>query len=503
MNNDTYMQGRDNISGDENLQPASPPPEPLAQHQQQYWQTVSASPGPKRGRAWIWIVVAAVFLIAAIVCAIVVFGAGKNARGLNGNAGVVAAYNFFREQQETQASLTGSVQKEIGNRLLAEPFEIGSRLKIGSDSFTERDMPFDTITVDLDTKYDMNDLGVKVRALGMEVLAAYLIEDNVVLDLMGQAACVPIELPKKEDLLKSMPLKDRVMVFLPFLPDEDSDMLMRLLETFAMSIPDEYTKTDIEDVYSPMEDKNVQMNAVTTTLNSDAIKNMAKDFAGRLKADRELSEELQNFLNEITQFFGLKDVDLMNALDQMTNSQELEELPYIQLSWSVYQRQGRYTGIRFLIDNNDMDTEFTMMSEYSEKTCYKSIIEKVSGETVQEAAYQTTYDGDSVKIKGTFTTASKDPLSSKQVSAKIELDGTYDIKKDSNNEYSVTIDLNLTNSETNSQQMSIDLILDADVRMGLDLKTLKDSPDWNGIYEKEWGSFEDILKGLNSLGSLF
>ena len=195
---------------------------------------------PKKSRAWIWIAAVAVVVVVCVVLAVVVFGGGGGSGDITGNAGVVSAYQFFAQQQEKQESMMGPVQKEIGKRLMEEPFEIASELEVASDSFADLGLPVSSITVDLDAKYDLKDLGVKVKAMGMEVLGAYVIEDDVVLDVMGQATSMPIDLPVETDLGKQMRLKSGYWRSCRFYPRTTICLWIcskRLPSPFRTSIP--------------------------------------------------------------------------------------------------------------------------------------------------------------------------------------------------------------------------------------------------------------------------
>lgn len=456
----------------------------------------------KKSKKWIWILAgAALIAVAAVVIALVFFGKGG---GRAGNEGVWAAYDYFAGMQEKQESMVGSTQKELTGRLMEEPFEIDAELKVKSDMIAELGLPIpiNSITLDFDAKYDMKDFGVKMGALGMFEFGAYLIEEAVVLDIMGQTASVPIDLPIKADLGEQMPLKERAMAFLPFFP-EDSEMFMRLLEKFAIAVPDKYTETDEKRVYSPMNDKKVKMNVITTELDGDAVKEVIENLAEGMEEDEELNDELQDFLDDITKFFGLEKADVQDGLEELNDLIQKEDLEDFEFSWSVYEREGSYVGISINAEIDSEDFEIVLMTEYTENEGIVVAQVFVGGQEIQNQRVESAWDGDKMEFDSEIFMVNESYFGKEETTTIIE--SKSEIIKEDSDKYTVTMDYAIdveTEVEDTQNEMSFEIGIEADCLFGNDLETLEDSRDWEDIYEEDWGDIEDLFEGLNALGSM-
>lgn len=472
-------------------------------YREPYAQPTQGSQKTKKKRFWIWILVA--LILTAVVIGAVIAATGILENGQRkGNMGVWAVYDYFDQEFKGQQRL-GSMQNEFSQRIINEPFEIESEFEIGSDSFSDLGIPFRSISIDIDAKYDMRDLGIKIGALGMDLGSVYLIEDDLVLDVMDQASSIPIDLPIEADLSQSMPLKDRAMAFLPFLP-EDEQFFMRLLMQVAMSVPDEYTQKETADVYSPLEDKEVKMNAITTTLDADAIKQVAGNLSQGLEDDKALKNELQTMLDDFAIFFDLDVVDLDEVLGEMADVQ-IDESEFDEFSWSVYQKDGNLVGMNIRADSVDNEMSAIFVTESSGNKYYVRSVILQNGVEVQNADYIYTYEGDTMYLNANTTQKTESYLGGYDVMTAV-IDGTYEIQKQANNEYSAifeaTIDQTTSNTQTdkNDSEISFDIGFKADCLFGNDLDTLKESKEYGDIYDMEWGDIGDLMKGLNKLGNL-
>ena len=95
-----------------------------------------------------------------------------------------------------------------------------------------------------------------------------------------------------------MPLTDRMKALNSLAADEDfSDLMEKVMMELAPAIPDELTEKDTVDVYSPLEDDEVEMTAYTTTLDIDDIYDIIVAFGENLEENDELLDELQDMLD--------------------------------------------------------------------------------------------------------------------------------------------------------------------------------------------------------------
>lgn len=443
-----------------------------------------------KGKLWLWITLAVLFVcgVTATVAAMLgIIGAsgGRDENkndGLKGNAGVVAVYGFFVEQQEARESQTGRIAKEIGKRLQEEPFEIVSELNVDMDGLDLPGIPLSRASIGFDAKYDMKDLGVKVSALGMEVAAAYVIDNNVVVDVMGEAGSKAIEGLDLEAIKGSMSLKDRLHALLPFLPKNDG-LAMGLLEALAASVPDKYTKTEKRDVYSPRDDKTVSMDAVTTELDAAALKDVLSNLKQYIENDKKLSRNIQQLLDTFTGFMGIEAVTADEGFKSLDEALEPGSLS--RISWSVYKRDGEYAGISFVYSGSDVSVDYTYMSEFSGNDNFTNIKADINGIPSQNR-YRSSWQGDKLTLEGD---TSSDSLT-QNISIAVEFfkgGGKYSVA----GEMDVDADVSgITNSADNK---SFDMEIDAEIRIGEGLGTLKETRGWSDIYEKDWGKLEDMF----------
>jgi hypothetical protein len=441
-----------------------------------------------RRKAWIWITAAAL-ACAAAVCLIFAFSSEPGYREIKGNAGVVALYDMLLEQQKAQESLSDGLMKELKQRIGSGPFEISSEIKLNTDSFSNAGI--DNITIGFDAKYDMKDFGVKLNALGIEVLGAYLIGNDVVIESMGKAGSLSLSADIPD---KSMPLGERIKALLPFLP-ENTDIFVDLLEKVSLSVPDEYTKNDKEQVYSPKEEKNVLMSVTTVTLDAEAVKKVIGNFKDGFEGDRVLSRKIQNTVDSFTKFAGLDAASIEDWLSELGRLAQSEDIKDINVTLSVYQRQGTYVGADISFSSGDTNGEVTYICEYSGKEEYASSVYNING-VKQETMYHYIYQGNKVKIDGSITAAQGESLGNTMQT----VDGTVEYVKSGANEYKLAADLSVNGDIQSDLQdigksLSFTMGINADIKTGNGLGTLKESSDWNGIYNEEWGSLDDLFGG--------
>ncbi len=449
-----------------------------------------------KGRLWLWITLAVLFVcgvtatVAAALGVIGTSGGGdeKKSGGLKGSAGVVAAYEFFLDQQEARESQTGRIAKEIVGRLQEEPFEIESELKMDMDGLNMPGLPLSSVSLGLDAKYDMKDLGVKLSALGMEVAGAYIIDNNIVADVMGQAGSKAIEQADEEALKGSMGLKERLCALLPFLPKDDG-LAMGLLEALAASVPDKYTKTEKQNVYSPKDDNETSMDAITTELDAAALKEVLGSFKQHVEGDKKLSRDIQQLLDTFTGFIGIEAVTTDDGLESLNEAIESGELSGV--SWSVYKKDGKYAGISFVCSGDGLSVDYIYMSEFSGND--NSIYDKLEMDgTASQSRFRSSWQGDKLTVESDVTGsgAGADSLT-QNISAALEF-------SKEGGEYSVTgevdMDADVSRITNTADNISFDIEIKADISIGGSLGTLKETRGWSDIYEKDWGKLEDIFR---------
>ena len=453
---------------------------------------------PRRRRALVISLIALLLVGAITVTAVLTLNSPYR---LQGNAGVVAAYEYACSYMQQSERLTGGTPSpEITKRLGAEPFEIDCALSITSDQFEENGMPLRSVPVGIDVKYDMIDLGMKMSGMGFQVLGAFVIEDEFVLNIAGKAGSEKIELPIEAELDQPMALAERFIAFLPFLTEDRSDLYLKILEAFAQSVPDEYTDTYTLNIYSPAAGKDVKTLVVETELDSAAITEVIQNFADRLQDDEELVGEIQTLADEVTDYFSLDAIDITEELDQL---EKLDESAVnSEISWQVYKREGRYSGMSVTVTQPDSGTT-TMLSEFYNNVFYTSTKAETSYST-SETYSVNTYDGSRMMIEAQTISNSEYMSGTMRESIIIEYtkvgadEYTGDLEMTIDQAYTYTY-LDDTSEDT---QISVDLTGDIDFRFGEDLKTLKESPGWDDIYKMEWGTLEDAMQGIYALGEM-
>lgn len=454
---------------------------------------------PRRRRTLVISLIA--LLMAGVITVTAVLVLNRPYR-LRGNAGVVAAYEYVCSYMQQSERLTGGTPgPDITKRLGAEPFEIECALSVVSDQFEDSGIPLRSIPVGIDVKYDMTDLGVKVSAMGFQALGAYLIGDDFVVNIAGEAGSTQIDLPIEAELDKPMALAERLIAFLPFLAEDRSELYLKILESFALSVPDEYTSTYTLDIYSPAAGKDVSTLVVETELDSAAITEVIRNFADRLQDDEALVSEVQMLVDEVTAYFSLEAVDVIAKLDELEKLDE-SAIGGAELSWQVYKREGRYSGMSVTASQPDTGTT-TMLSEFYNNVFYTSSKTETSYSTAESYAINT-YDGNRIDVQAQTTSESE------YMSSTMQQSGSIEYTRISADEYTADLDMTIDELYTSSfledsseaTQVNVALTGDLEFHFGDDLKTLKESPGWDDIYDKEWGTLEDAMEGIFSLGEM-
>ena len=450
-----------------------------------------ADGGRKKGRAWIWVVVAVVIACAAVATVLAV---GRT--NTTGNAGVVALYQYYQNQQTEFEKRQSNAQKEIGEKFKTEPFEINAEMDVKSDLMNELGLPVESVQVDAAVKYDLKDLGVQLNAMGGFVnVDAYVIGDEFVAEFLGQAGSTKIDLPIEADLDDNMTLDQRFKAFLPFLPEDDA-LLMDVLQQVALSVPDKYTETSKKDVYSPMDDDDIEMSVITTSLDADALREVIENFEENMKKNEKLTDELQDMIDEFTAYFDLDDVDLEQGLEDMVN--DSDDIDDILIEWSVYQRDGSYVGVHIYMENEDMDViDYTDMCEFDGQHAWKKIVFSTE-DMVEDASIIYEFNGDEMTFKSEIAMESSIGEVYEQ-NMKMTIDAAFLVEKEDDGEYFITMDADYNIEDMTGKsglpdnRLPMSISAEVECLFGDDLGTLKDSRDWGDIYDMEWGDLEDIF----------
>lgn len=443
------------------------------------------------GRKWLPTVIVCLLVCALAVLALMTADGRPQRDRLEGSSGVDALHGFIWEQGHNQDRLTGNIAKETGVRLMHEPFEIDAQIDIGPADNEQEQTTADDIMLGVDVKYDMKDLGARISYMGLGALEAYIIEDELIVSLLGRAGSVPIEWADTAALKDDLGLYDRGGALLPFLP-QDTDFYSELLETAALCIPEKYTKAEKARVYSPKDGSDTEMDAITTTLNADAIIEVIKNFGDALEDNGALRGRVQRVIDAFADALG-QSYKLTELLEQAAQPAVLEGY---EIAWSVYSRQGRYTGVSLKVIGEDADYSYSYVSEFTEYENYVSEEAYVNGAGVK-SIFKYTWLDNKAEISGEISTSGspgKDGASS-------QISGMMEFVKEDSKEYSLTANLTVQGDALSrvfgvKDETPLVIGIRAYIKAGFGLETLKEDINWNGIYKKAWGTIEDVFGWL-------
>ena len=315
---------------------------------------------------------------------------------------------------------------------------------------------------------------------------------------------MPIELPIEADLSKAMPLEDRVKAFLPFLPD-DNDMAMELFKLFAVSVPDDMTRVDNDWVMSPVDKEKVEVKAIHTEIDKEGIRTVAENFLGGLQENEELLGDVQAMANEFTAFFGLDDVDLGDEIAGIDLS-EIENADFSEIEWTVYEYEGEYIGISFGVDADEVDMQIIYMSEFRDDEINYSTQILIDGEETQTTTGSVRGDGERMLFDMESSMTQQISMDGDETTTEMEVSGEIMAKQTGKDNYDLTMDYDLIMEMDMGDmglgmvempdEMEIGLSIEADCALGSELESMRDSRDWNDIYDMDWGDIDGLMQGL-------
>ncbi len=388
------------------------------------------------------------------------------------NLGVVAAEQYISEYKMEREALMSVPQKELGERLLSEPFEIEADVTASADNLAATlGLPVSKLVLGLDAKYDLNDLGIKLRMMGMEYASAYLIGDDVVLSVMGNAYSTPLSL-SAQGLEGSMGLSDRLNRFVPLL-SKDLAFYTRLADIAAQSVPDEYTTVYDDDAFSPLDGADAGMTVIETTLDEAAIQVVLANMDARLQRDTALREQAEGILLDAAALYGFEADSLDEWLAAVADGSAIAD--DFELRWQVYERNGRYVGLAVQTSQGGKATEWKLLSELDGRESHEAFAMSVNGEVLQSTDYTVVYDGNIVKLEGTFRPDAASVFS-------FTADLTFDKNGDA---YKLAGTVDIDGPVISAEAQPVSLVIDADIRAGEGLDTLKESRDWQDVYAEK------------------
>ncbi len=488
--------------------PEQPEPQQPIQTEQQ-WQPYTGpppnAPQKKKSKWWIWLIVAVV-AVGLIVAALFIF----NVFGLRraGNAGVWAAYDYINSLEERHEKIVGRTQKELSARLDKQAFEIDGEIDIESDLIAQLDFGFDRIGADFQVKYDLVDMGMKLNLMNFISADMYLIEDEVVVGLFDQAYSLPLEIDNNINLDEEMPLADRVAALNSMSGEQDfEELLLRVITEFAPAVSNDLSEREKVDMYSPLLESEVQMNAITTTIDENDLYDIVTGFGENLEENEDLIEDLQNLVDTLSQASG-EETDIEDMIDEMMSmdEEEFEDMDPFEFSWTVYKYKGEYVGISVFIEAEGEEVEAVIMTQFSKDTMFSSLQVDYNGSEVATLISEQVFTDDDMTIDMVMVITVPEGDYSQEETITISILGESTFEKDNSTEYVYTGDFSVDIDAGDSFAMlgmgkpiTVDIEISADCLFDSHMDSLRDDDDWNEIYDKDWGEIEDLMDALSNL----
>jgi hypothetical protein len=401
----------------------------------------------------------------------------------SGNPGVIAAQQFITEYKTDRITLVGGTAQELGERLMSDSFEIEADMTITSDALPEMGLPMERLVMGVDVKYDMNDLGMKVRLLGLEYASAHLIGNELVISTADGAYSLPLTETGTADLTQSMGMRERALNFLP-VPAADEALSEQLFSVLAQSVPDEYTRVYTDSVYSPLDRADAEMTVIETTLDKEALKAVASNMDVLMQKDPALREKLGDLFHRFTSLYKLDLAELDGLIADLMDGSALSEED--GLNWKVYQRQGRYVGLYVQAALDGASVEACLMGEMKGRESHETLLVITNGELAQNMDYTVVYEENHVKIDGTMYAGE---------AQMVDIAGDITMQKNGS-VYNLVCSMDMEGEASGTLPGTIGCSIDADIHTGEDLKTLKEDSAWNDVYSEEWERLDGTLLDL-------
>lgn len=425
-------------------------------------------PRPKglmQGRRWMG--VALVLLVCALtVVGIVIFNGSLSPVQSEGNEGVLSLYDFFREYAKNREVQSRGPAGTLAQRLMKEPFEINAQMTLESEGLKSQGIPLTSVPAELDVKYDLRDLGVKANVIGMDIFKALVTGDRVVTEQAGGEPS-EAELPANGDVSGDMPLGDRIHAFVPSLP-EDAAMLEQLFDALAQSVPEECTELQLGRAYSPVDNEDVNVTLINTTLDEKELAQAAFAFAESLKQDEALYEQTQELTIAVSAVLSAQGTTLDSFLTQLIN----EDFKDVTLTWKVYRRDDTPIGFAVAVTTADAQYDFTQMAEFDGATSYERVELLINGNKVFNADYRLNSEDETGVLSAALNSADGETIS---------IGGTFAIEPYTEDSYRIQAELDVIGKLLREQEDTVHAVIDARVSLGNGLGILEDSRHWENI----------------------
>jgi hypothetical protein len=325
-------------------------------------------PRPKglmNGRRWIG--VALVLLVCALtVVGIVIFSQKpEQPEQSEGNEGVLSLYDFFREYARNRETQSGGPLGTLTQRLMKEPFEISAQMTLESEGLKSLGVPLTSVPADLQIKYDLRNLGLKVGVIGMDIYSAYVTNNQAIMKSAGGEPAV-IELPVEGDVTGDMPLGERINAFVPLLP-QNAETLAQLFDTLAQSVPEDCTEMQLGRAYSPLDDKEISVTLINTTMDEKELAQAADAFAQSLEQDEALYGQAKELVAAFSAVSGNHGMTLGSLLRRLKS----ESFKDITLTWKVFRREETPIGFAVIVKTADTQYDFMHMAEFDGTASYE------------------------------------------------------------------------------------------------------------------------------------
>jgi len=446
-----------------------------------YERQLPVEPGKsQRRRLFVWIAAGALLAVALGAVAVALLRTPEKQPPPVVNLGVVAAKQYLTEYHADREKLADPAAVALSERLMKEPFEIEADITLSSDDLpAELGLPLTRLLLGMDIKYDMRDLGAKLRVLGMEYFSAYLIEDEVVVRVPSGAYSMPLDVPEGEDLSQSMGLGPRAMSFAPLMT-ADEDFYGRIADMAAQLVPAEATV--VEEVSGTQASGGEKV--IQTALDEAAMQSVLAGMGEMLEEDAALRARAEEIFARTAAYYGLDAKTLEEWLKSVADGSALAD--DFELRWRVYERQGRYAGLDVIVTNAAQVTEWRMRTELQGSESRETFSLSVNGKTVQSAEYTVTYRSGGFAVGGKFM---PDAAHAFDIKADIDLEPDGDA-------YRLTGTVEIEGPVLSEKSVKLSADIDAEIRTGEGITSLKDDSDWSDVYGEQRERLEGPLKDL-------
>ncbi len=416
-----------------------------------------------------WMGAALILLVCALtVTGIAVFNGGGKGKPeeeeYKRNEGVLSLSDFFKVCADNIDFETAGSVHSLARRLINEPFEVSAKITVESEALKALGIPLTSLPADVEIKYDLRDAGIMVSAVGLDLLEAYVAENEITAVSMDGEKTVT-ELPAGDDLSGDMTLENRMHALVP-LPSED--LIGKLLDVLAESVPEACSEQQLGRAYSPKDKKDVNVTLVRTVLDDEALSTAAAAFSERLQSDEALYDATQQLIADNASLFGEKDITLDSLLTRLIN----RDYEGITVSWKVFRRDEVPVGFAARVTTRDAQVDVTRMAEFDGETGYEYSQLLVNGVEVFFADTVTKDASGEFRLK--TVNAGGEPVS---------VNGTFGLEQIAENTYRLTADAVADGKLLGDEKNTAHFVIEARIDAGSGLGMLGDSPDWREIKE--------------------